>query len=125
MTRLVMLGESDRSVHDILRDRHDDDDRPERDEVAEWLQGYLVDRSGEAPAVDVYRAGNSVGYSRDQLKRAKRRAGVATRKTDMRGGWVWALGPEPLAGSPEGSTEESEEHRHTESAPFAPLVLPS
>ena len=34
--RLVMLGESDRSVHDILRDRHDDD-RAERDETAEWL----------------------------------------------------------------------------------------
>jgi hypothetical protein len=41
--KLIMLGESDRSVHDILRDRGGDD-RSERDEAADWLTRYLIDR---------------------------------------------------------------------------------
>ena len=36
--KLVMLGESDRSVADILRDRiTDEDDRSERNEIDQWL----------------------------------------------------------------------------------------
>jgi hypothetical protein len=64
--RLVMLGESERSVSDILRD-------PRRDgagdrEIDQWLIDYLADSSGEAPAADVIAASKRAGFSEDAIK---------------------------------------------------------
>jgi len=87
--RFRLLGESDRSVADILGDR--DDDGEGRGEAARWLSGYLADNGGEAEAPDVYKAGAKNGFSRDQLKRAKKRAGVTSEKEGFDSGWMWRL----------------------------------
>lgn len=91
--RFLMTGESARSVADILSDRGDEDDPSERDAAVEWIRHYLSDesRAGEAGAGDVLKAGKANGYAERTLQRARKRAGVETRKSDFGKGWVWAL----------------------------------
>ncbi len=55
------------------------------------LEGSVRDLLCQAEADDA----EAGGYSRDQIKRAKRRLSVQTAKTGMEGGWVWRLPPEP------------------------------
>ena len=92
--KLVMLGESDRSVGDILRDRGDgdEDDRSELSEAAEWLIKYLDDHGGESVASDAIRAAARDGIAKTTLTRARRRAGVASSKPTFGGPWVWRAG---------------------------------
>jgi hypothetical protein len=99
--RLEFTGESDRSVDDILTETASDPgERAERAEAAAWLTAFITGQDGaEATAEDVFRAGAAAGFSRDQLKRAKPKARVVSRKSDFGGGWVWALR------TPEGSEE--------------------
>jgi hypothetical protein len=106
--KLVMLGESDRSVNDILQDRRGDDvDRSEQAEAAAWLIDYLESQGGEATAPEVYKAGKDQGYSVDSLKRAKKKSRrVHSTKTGMSGGWVWQL-----EGSAKGARRERREQR--------------
>ena len=102
--KLVMLGESDRSVSDILCDRHtDDDDRSERDEAAAWLLDCLTSDGGSAKASDAIKAAAAHGIAKTTLTRARKRAGVRSAKHGMTGGWVWTL---------EESTEGTEEPRN-------------
>jgi hypothetical protein len=60
--KLVMLGESDRSVADILRDKGTDEDRAERNEVDQWLTHYLTDVGGKALAAEVIAAARRAGF---------------------------------------------------------------
>jgi hypothetical protein len=73
--KLVMLGESDRSVADILGDRSRDksaDD--ERNEVDRWLTDYLADSEEfKAPASDVIAAARKAGFTPDAVKKARNR----------------------------------------------------
>ena len=121
-SRFTFTGESQRSVADVLRDNRngpaDEEDRDEREQVADWLQSYLASRGGEATFNDVQRAGNAQGFKDGALKRAKRKAGVRSRKDGMSGGWLWVL-------TVEGSTEGDEENGLPFSAPFVPFALPS
>jgi hypothetical protein len=116
--RLVWLGESDRSVTDILSDRGDAEDQEDRKDAADWLRGYLIDQGGEAAAVDVFKAADKDGFRKDALKRAKRKAGVISEKGGMDAGWMWRI--KPAEGSEE--REGSKGAGGTEPAPF---VLPS
>ncbi|MET7705451.1 AAA family ATPase [Micromonospora sp. NPDC005413] len=113
--RLVWLGESDRSVTDILSDRGDPEDQEDRKDAADWLRGYLVDQGGEASAVDVFKAGEKDGFRKDALKRAKRKAGVLSEKSGMDAGWMWRLKP----------AEGSEGSKGADGIEPAPFVLPS
>lgn len=90
--RLVMLGESDRSVHDLLRDR-DGDERSERDEAVEWLTKWLIDQGGEAIARDALKAAAADGIVKTTLHRARKRAGVTSTKDGFGGPWIWRLDP--------------------------------
>jgi hypothetical protein len=102
--KLVMRGESDRSVSDILRDRAtDDDDRSERDEAAAWLIDYLTSNGGSATAGDAIKAAAVHGIAKPTLTRARTRAGVRSAKHGMTGGWVWTI---------EESTEGTEESKN-------------
>lgn len=112
--RLIWLGESDRSVTDILGDRGDGDDQEDRKDAGAWLRSYLADNGGEASPVDIFKAGDKDGFSKDSLKRAKRRAGVVSEKAAMDAGWMWRL---RLTEGSEGS-EGSEERSPLGSAPF-------
>lgn len=92
------------TVDQLLNETPDSDDRDDRSEVDSWLTAYLAEQGGSATASDVFRQGQAAGgYSKDQLRRAKRRLGVTTAKTDMRGGWNWQLPPTPPEGGAEGS----------------------
>ncbi|MQA01740.1 MAG: AAA family ATPase [Streptosporangiales bacterium] len=104
--RLVMLGESDRSVADIMRDRGDQGDRSERDEAAAWLVDYLAEQGGQAKAGETIKAAAGHGIAKTTLTRARERAGVISMKDGMSGGWVWSLGPRRIH---EGTEETSSE----------------
>nr|WP_281357658.1 AAA family ATPase [Isoptericola sediminis] len=81
-----------------------DDDGDDRDACTAWLTDYLMDNGGEASASDVFRTGRAVGgWSQDQLKRAKKRAGARSAKSGMSGGWVWRLDPRTHEGSTKGA----------------------
>jgi hypothetical protein len=72
--KLVMLGESERSVSDILRDsRHDADSLEERRDAASWINAYLTEVGGVALVKDVLPAGKAAGYAEQTLKNARRK----------------------------------------------------
>lgn len=101
--RFTFTGETDRSVQDVLRDsRRESDDHDERAEAAEWLVDFLAGNGGEAPAKDVFKAGQAEGYSRDTLKRAKGKR-VRSEKAGFGSGWVWRLDPAADEGSTKGA----------------------
>ena len=108
---LAWTGETDRSVSEALRASRalDDEDGDERDQCAAWLADYLVSNDGEARPDDVTKAGRAAGWSVDQVKRAKKPAGVRSVKSGMTGGWVWQL-------SPEGSTKGAKRAREHETS---------
>lgn len=112
--RLVMLGESDRSVADILRDRGDRDDRDDRDAAVEWLRGLLS--AGPIKAAEVYRSADAAGLSKDQAKRAKKRLGVVATHPDIPGPWFWEL--------PQGSAKGAKGAGDANGAPLHPLGAP-
>lgn len=117
--RFDFIGESDRSVEDVLRDGgvSDPDEVAERNEVAEWLKGYLAEPNGSRPVVEVYKAGQAIGYSRDQLKRAKKKLGYTAVKPSMTDGWHWSS-------RDEGSGKGAKSAGNQKPTPFAPFVAP-
>lgn len=85
------------SARDLLGQAEADDaEAEERRDVDSFLEDLLF--CGEQTAKAIYRDAEAAGYSRDQIKRAKRRLGVQTTKTAMEGGWMWRLPPELPAG---------------------------
>lgn len=83
--RLCFIGKTDTHVEALLNDI-DSSDGDDRDELDDWLLTYLAEQGGSAPANDVFRAGRALGFSSDQLKRAKKRCGVTSAKAH---GWAW------------------------------------
>ncbi|WP_425955274.1 hypothetical protein [Xylanimonas sp. McL0601] len=103
-----------------------------RNECSSWLAYYLDSHDGEAKQTVVMAAARAEGYSPDQVKRAKERAGVTSVKSAWGGAWVWrrqagpapteqrVLTPEaPLPSPPSGpealpstSAAEPEHHHH-------------
>lgn len=118
--RLVMRGESERTVTDILGSRGGDDgeSRTERDEAVEWLKGYLKDNGGDVTAGDAIKAAAKDGIAERTLQRARLRAKVASAKGGLREGWRWRL-------NAEGDTEGAEGARLTEPGTFGAFVAPS
>jgi len=53
----------------------------------EWLRDFLSD--GPQPAGDVQASARKVGISEKQLRTARTRLKVASRKSDFAGGWIW------------------------------------
>lgn len=85
VAKFTILGRSERTVSDILRDSGSPRDGDARD-VDDWLRGYLKD--GRKKATDVFQAADANGYTKDQVKRAKRRCKVEAFKEGT-GGWWW------------------------------------
>ena len=99
------------------------DDASHVDDAVAFLRDLLV--AGHRAAREIYREAESAGYSRDQMKRAKRRAGVETAKVGMEGGWVWRLPDvEGSTETPEGR-EGSTQKKTAPFTPFAGSALPS
>lgn len=136
--RLVMTGESTRSVGDILATAASTTSSASLDKAGEWVKRYLeAQRLGYAAASEVTAAGAQAGYSEHVLKKARRHAGLRTMKARTRpgegsGGWVWCLpGVEPAEddntqsnraceGS-EGRKEVTPFRRREGGDPFTPL----
>jgi hypothetical protein len=83
--KLVMLGESDRSVGDILSDRGTERDRTsELAEAADWLRAFLAGGPKRSREV-VEDARESAGISQRTLERAKKVVGAESHKVEK----VW------------------------------------
>ena len=54
------------------------DDHAEARDCEQWLRRTLA--AGPVAIAEVYRGGRDAGFSKDQLKRAKRRIGTVTRR---------------------------------------------
>jgi hypothetical protein len=106
---LVMLGESDRSVADILRDRgQSSEERSQTDEAAEWIRDFLGGLPTQtAPAAEVYSAGEAAGFPKRTLQRARKKAAARSVKTGFGGGHSWTLLPEEPANDANGANGAS------------------
>ncbi|MCE6999591.1 AAA family ATPase [Saccharothrix sp. S26] len=90
--RLVMMGETERSVRDILAETGADPEaRLERDEAAGWLRDYLIQHGGSGKAAEIIKAARADGIAEATLKRARKRAGIATTRQGFGQGSVWSL----------------------------------
>jgi hypothetical protein len=103
--RLVELGESDRSVTEILAGRGDEADQETWNEAAWWLYDHIVDAGGEAGARDILNSAKARGYSKDSIKRASLKLKLAKRRDGFQGPWLWTFdathskqptGPRPM-----------------------------
>jgi hypothetical protein len=63
----------------------------EAQECTAWLRDFLKERP--KPSNEVFKAGGDVGYTRDQVKDAKRRIGAVARRYGFQDGaqWSWEL----------------------------------
>jgi putative DNA primase/helicase len=104
--KVEWLGLSTATASTLLAAHERDDERTERDEAAEWLIDYLTDNGGEAKAGDVIKAAVGDGISRATLDRARKRAGVTSVKSGMKGGWVWSLARRRSHEEPEGLSSQ-------------------
>ena len=109
------------TAQDLLRGPADDDERTEQDEAADWLINHLRGNV-ECAAGDVIRAGERAGISKRTLQRARKRAGVSSRKATFGGGWNWALDG---AQDDTRDTEGAEDDSTNTLASSAPSVSPS
>jgi hypothetical protein len=93
--RLVMLGDTDRSVNDILAesDQPNAEDRAETNDAAAWLTDFLTSKGGEAPRKDVLKAARAEGIADRTLTRARTKAGVTTTREGFAGGSLWRIDP--------------------------------
>lgn len=86
--RLVFTGQTDTHVEDLLTDTDTTDSAEDLDELDEWLRSYLAERGGSAPATYVLQHGGRLGFSKDKLKRAKKRLRITSSKANN---WAWQL----------------------------------
>jgi hypothetical protein len=95
--KLVMLGESERSVNDVLRDTSRTDDPSENRDAASWIRGYLERcEGGSANSADVLTAGESAGYSKKTLMNVRRKvADTAQSGFGKDTVHTWILHPDP------------------------------
>lgn len=102
--RLVMTGESARSVTDILAAANNIGSGAKIELVAAWIKRYVGGtRLGYASAGEVIAAGIAAGYEEHTIKRARSRAGLSTVKKGMEAGWFWCLpGIEPSEDNTQG-----------------------
>lgn len=116
--RFVAVGETEQNVTELLnQETGSSEERSERTEAVAWLQGYLADNGGEAPAGDIIKAAEKDGFAKHTVQRARAKAGVKSQKSGFGKGWVWAMSPEddtkttkntgPQAPSPSSSSASS------------------
>ena len=104
--RLVELGESERSVSEILAGRGDEADQDSWNEAAWWLYDHVTGAGGEAAARDIFATGKADGHSKDSLKRASQKLELAKRKDGFQGRWLWVFDV-THSKQPEGSRPKS------------------
>lgn len=91
VARVEWIGTSTHDARALLADSGDESD--ERNEIAEIIRGYLIDLGGSAPAADVLKHARAAGLSEPAVKKARKKAGVSTKRQGFGPGavWVWSI----------------------------------
>lgn len=90
--RFVFVGESDRSVRDVLSNGEArDEEHTVTSECAAWLRDYLERNGGQCKASDAIKEARADGFSSSAVTRARQRLKVRSMKGGMSGGWYWTL----------------------------------
>lgn len=90
--RFVILGESDRTVGDVLRQGPPQPGDTDGKQIDKWLLDFLA--QGPVPANDVYTAAEAAGFSKDKAKRAKHNINktelvIEAQQPTIPGPWYW------------------------------------
>jgi putative DNA primase/helicase len=121
VTRVQWDGDSQHTADQLVSYRLDGDpEREQADELVTFLRMLLDDNGGQIPARDAIKQLRAEGMTpaKDTLYRARKRAGIVSRKSDLRGGWIWEY-------TDEGSDEGSEDSGARNPRPFRTLAEPS
>ncbi|GAA4395699.1 AAA family ATPase [Tsukamurella soli] len=106
------LGADDRDARALLAEPESDDAR----DVDGWLREHLAAATDrQMKATDVFRDADANGYTKDQVKRAKKRLGVKTVKDAS--AWWWSL---PFDNLMQGSTAADKSAGTQNRAPLLP-----
>ncbi len=110
--KLVMLGESDRSVLDIFSvgTGQDTDDRDELEQVIKWLRDYLT-AAVKAKSGDVKKAARDAGFAERTLHRARQKLRVETPGEGFPRITWWRLPDDPRTGPPDGGNGDDDQPR--------------
>ncbi|WP_197481770.1 AAA family ATPase [Rhodococcus sp. HS-D2] len=103
---LEWIGDAEQSARDFFADAaaaENGDGADERNDVDDWLRQFLA--HGSQKANEVYSAADANGFSKDQIKRAKRRIGAVAERPVNPGPWFWSLAAAPQGAA---STERPE-----------------
>lgn len=122
VARVVMLGDSNISVGDIInRMPGGEGEHEDRNAAQAFILDYLKEVDAqEAPASDVLKAGRIAGFNETEMKNARKRSRnprIVSRKSGFGAGWVWAIDPDPL---PEGVTKVSKVSLSESETPWTP-----
>ena len=91
MPRFDIIGDSDRTVGDILRyTASGGGDDGDGDEVAMVLLDYLESQGGQAPAGDCLKVTRAAGLSDKTVKNKRKRLGIDTARRGQNE-WVWSI----------------------------------
>lgn len=90
--RLVWVGDAQQSAREMFADiaaAEHGDGADDRNDVDEWLRSFLA--QGSQKATEVYSAADANGFSKDQIKRSKRRIKAVAERPVNPGPWFWSL----------------------------------
>lgn len=99
VAKVHVIGETSTSVGQIINRA------PVDDEVVEWLTEYMRSCHGPVLAKQAELDGHEAGFSRDQLKRARKRCRpqIEAKKDGMSGPWMWRFAEEGAKSAVTGS----------------------
>ena len=108
VARVVWDGTSPLRADELVGPPQDEDERQERDHAVEFLRDALA--GGPRPMKDVERDGRAAGLTPKQLRSAKSRSGVISRKSSVSGPWVWEIPVQDAQPASQGAQHAQPDH---------------
>jgi putative DNA primase/helicase len=95
-SRVKWLDPLEGTARELLDDAEkgpnkDDERKRKAREIRDWLEGFL--RDGPKVSNEVFAKGNKLGYSNDQIVRARKALGLISTKGEFQGPSIWSLQP--------------------------------
>ena len=87
--RMVHIGESSASGHDLLRGSPDAEEQNAQGEAEHFLRVELAE--GPRPAGEMENEARKIGIAKTTLWRARKKLGIEPDKDSFGGPWTWAL----------------------------------
>lgn len=113
--RINWLGETERSITDVLAETDEGPDASSAtSEAGDWLVDHLTSQGGTDESAEIKRAGKKMGHSESALKRARKRHGILSESSGFPRRSFWSLpGTQPTesdgpVGSAHGESEPTE-----------------